>query len=65
MPATLARVEQENPAKIPLLLQGDISPEVMREYTDACEGYFEQKEIPEDKQVRKILAGLKDSCIKD
>jgi hypothetical protein len=37
----------------------------MREYTDACEGYFEQKEIPEDKQVRKILAGLKDTHIKD
>jgi hypothetical protein len=65
MPPNLARVKQENPAKIPILMPGDVTPEVMRDYTDACNGYFEQKEIPEDKQVRKILTGLKDTRIKD
>jgi hypothetical protein len=37
----------------------------MRDFQDACEGYFENKEVPADKQVRKILAGIKDDRVKD
>jgi hypothetical protein len=45
MHTNLARVEQENLTEIPILMPGDISPEVMHDYTDACEGYFEQKRL--------------------
>jgi hypothetical protein len=31
----------------------------------ACFGYFEHKDIAEEEQVRKILAGLQDSCVQD
>jgi hypothetical protein len=63
--ANRACVEQDNPTKFLILLPGDITPKVMHEYTNACAGYFEQKEIPEDNQVCKILAGLRDIRIKD
>jgi hypothetical protein len=56
-----ARIDQESSAQPPTLLAGDISPAVMREFEDCCIGYFENKEIAEDKQVHKILAGLKDT----
>lgn len=60
-----ALVKQDAPSKVPMLLPGDITPKVMHEYQDACVGYFEHKEIAEDKQVRKILAGLKDNRVKE
>lgn len=61
----IAYVEQETASKPPTLHAGDITPEVMREFEEACHGYFETKEIEDRKQVRKILAGLKDSRIRD
>jgi hypothetical protein len=64
-PRNVAYVEQESAAKPPTLHPGDITPAVMREFEDTCLGYFENKEIPSDKQVRKVLAGLKDSRIRD
>ena len=67
MPVQLkfASVEQDTPSKAPMLFSGDITPKVMREFEDACFGYFENKEIAADKQVRKILAGLKDDRVKE
>jgi hypothetical protein len=61
----LARVEQDSSARPPTLLAGDISPAVMREFKDSCIGYFENKDIDNDKQVRKILAGIKDMRVQD
>jgi hypothetical protein len=60
-----AYVEQDSAAKLPTLHAGDVSPSVMRDFEEACIGYFEMKEIADDKQVRKILPGLKDSRIRD
>ena len=37
----------------------------MRAYEQACYGYFDTKDIVEDKQVRKVLAGLRDPRIQD
>ncbi|GBE82211.1 hypothetical protein SCP_0405940 [Sparassis crispa] len=62
---TAASVEQDAPTKVPILLKGDITLAVMREYEDACKGYFEHKSVDAATQVRKIIAGLKYSCIKD
>jgi hypothetical protein len=61
----LATVEQDSPSKPPLLTPGDINPAVMRAFEMACLGYFENKDIQEDKQVRKILSGLQDTRLQD
>ena len=37
----------------------------MHTYENACLGFFENKDIAEDKQVRKILVGLQDGGIQD
>jgi hypothetical protein len=60
-----AVVEQDSPGRPPLLTAGDLTPTVMRSFEMACFGYFEHKDIAEDKQVRKILAGLQDNRIQD
>ena len=60
-----ATVEQDVPSKVPVLTPGDISPATMCEYKHACIGYFENKDIVPDKQVRKILSGIKDDRIKE
>jgi hypothetical protein len=64
-PKNTAYIKQDSSSKPPVLHPGDITPFVMHEFEDGCVGYFETKEIPEDKRVRKILAGLRDSRIKD
>jgi hypothetical protein len=64
-PKNTVYVDQDSPAKPPVLHPGDITPAVMREFEDSCIGYFENKEIEADKQVRKILTCLRDSRIKD
>jgi hypothetical protein len=61
----IARVEQDSASKAPILLAGDITPVVMREFEEGCVGYFETKEVEEEKMVWKILPGLKDSRIRD
>jgi hypothetical protein len=58
-------VEQDSPSKVPLLLPGDISPAIMREYEYTCLGYFDTKDIVPEKQVRKILVGLRDTRVQD
>jgi len=63
--AKYAYVDQESASRPPTLHAGDISLAVMREFEEACIGYFESKEVDEDKQVRKILPGLKDSRVRD
>jgi hypothetical protein len=60
-----ASVEQGSPSKVPILHAGDITPTVMREFEDACVSYFDHKNIAEDRQVRMISAGFKDTRIKD
>jgi hypothetical protein len=61
----MAVVEQDNLSKIPVLCSGDLNPSVMREYEQACLGYFDTRDIKPAKQVRKILAGFRDSRIQD
>ena len=58
-------VDQDAPSMVPILHPGNISPAVMREFQNGCLDYFDNKHMDEDKQVRKILPGLKDPCIHD
>jgi hypothetical protein len=61
----VAVIEQDLPGRPPLLTAGDLTPTVMHSFEMACFGYFEHKDIAEDKQVHKILAGLQDNRIQD
>jgi hypothetical protein len=61
----MAYVEQSAPSKPPILYPGDVSPEILLEFEIGCIGYFDTKEIAPDRQVRKIIAGLKDSRMRD
>lgn len=47
------------------LVVGDLNAAVMRDYVECCEGYFDNKDVPAEKQVRKIIAGIKDSRYRD
>ena len=55
-----ASVKQDSIMKPPILTASNISPAVMHEFEDTCLGFFESKEVADDKQVRKILASFKD-----
>jgi hypothetical protein len=61
----LASVEHKSPSHVPVLLTGDVTPEILREYENACIGYFETKDIEDGNKVRKILAGLRNTRILD
>jgi hypothetical protein len=58
-------IEQDSASRLPTLHADDITPAVMCEFEDACGRYFESKEIEEDKQVKGILPGIRDLCIRD
>jgi hypothetical protein len=60
-----ATVVQDSPSRPPILTAGDLTPAVMRSFETGCLGYFENKDIADDKQVRKILGGLQDTRIQD
>jgi hypothetical protein len=60
-----ASVDQSSPSKVPLLLAGDISPSIMREFKDGCQAYFDQKAVDAKMQVRMIVPGIRDCCIRD
>jgi hypothetical protein len=62
-PTNIARVDQDLPSKVPVLHSSVISPAVMREFQNSCLDYFDNKETVDDKQVRKILPGIKDPRI--
>jgi hypothetical protein len=55
-----ATIEQDTPNKVPILLLGDLNTAVIHDYVECCEGYFDNKDIPAEKQVCMILARIKD-----
>ena len=55
-----ATVEQEGPGKCPIMGEGDLNAKNAHQYDDYCNGYFDVKDIPEDKQVCKVIAGICD-----
>jgi hypothetical protein len=63
--SNFATVEQESPSCPPVLTAVDLTPAVAHSFEMVCLGYFEHKDIAEDKQVCKILAGLQDSQMQD
>jgi hypothetical protein len=46
-------------------MAGDITPAVMRDFEDSCNRYFDNKDVEDDKKVKKILSSFRDTRIKD
>lgn len=55
-----AMVEQSAPSKPPKLLAGELTPEVARDWDNACSTYFMHKEIIARDQVKMIAFGMLD-----
>ncbi|KAG2350852.1 hypothetical protein BDR05DRAFT_943190 [Suillus weaverae] len=55
-----ARVKQSAPNKPPKLLAGELTPEVARDWDNACATYFMHKGIDADDQVKMIAFGMLD-----
>ena len=60
-----ATIEQEGPRKCPTMGEGDLNAKNIHQYDNYCNGYFNVKDIPEDKQVCKVITGICDQCMKD
>ncbi|KAG1762163.1 hypothetical protein EV702DRAFT_352586 [Suillus placidus] len=55
-----ARVEQSAPSKPPKLLAGELTPEIARDWDNACTTYFMHKGIDAEDQVKMIAFGMLD-----
>ncbi|KAG0697134.1 hypothetical protein DFH29DRAFT_789824, partial [Suillus ampliporus] len=55
-----ARVEQSAPSKPPKLLAGELTPEIARDWDNACTTYFMHKGIDAGDQVKMIAFGMLD-----
>ena len=55
-----ATVKQEGPGKCPIMGEGNLNAKNSHQYDDYCNGYFDVKDIPADKQVCKVIAGIRD-----
>ena len=58
-------VKQENPGKCPILGEGDLNAKNAWQYDDYCNDYFDVKDVPEDKQVHKVIVGIHDQWMKN
>ncbi|KAI0091827.1 hypothetical protein BDY19DRAFT_904425 [Irpex rosettiformis] len=61
----IATVISSGPHKIPTLSSGETTIEVFMRWKDACEDYFEIKEIKEDKRMTHAGTGLQDLLVGD
>jgi hypothetical protein len=55
-----ARVEQPTPNKPPKLMAGELTPEVARDWDNACKTYFMHKNIEAANQVKMVAFGMQD-----
>lgn len=55
-----ASVEQAAPSKPPKLLAGELTPEVARDWENACTNYFLHKDVEAKIQVRMVAFGMLD-----
>lgn len=56
-----ATVDQSAPNKPPKLSSGELTPEVLRDWTNACATYFMHKEVEPKNQVKMIAFGMLDA----
>ena len=63
MPSNRAYVEQSSISKVPVLTTGSITPDVLANWWHRTLTYFEEKNIADVDQVRKVQWGLQDASI--
>ncbi|KAG1836531.1 hypothetical protein F4604DRAFT_1692804 [Suillus subluteus] len=51
------------PSKPPKLVAGELTPEVARDWENACSTYFMHKGIEEKNQVKMVAFGMLDPCL--
>ncbi|KZT17917.1 hypothetical protein NEOLEDRAFT_1152860 [Neolentinus lepideus HHB14362 ss-1] len=62
----MASVEQASSKSAPILSAGELTPQVLREWAEACEGYCENtKDLKPEDYVRKVSYGMRDPRIRD
>lgn len=49
----------------PVLTEGELSPYILTDWRTACGHFFEEKDVAEDKKVKKVVGGLRDPLISD
>ncbi|KAG1760009.1 hypothetical protein EDD22DRAFT_781723 [Suillus occidentalis] len=55
-----ASVEQSAPSKPPKLLAGELTPQIARDWENACSTYFMHKEVEEKNKVKMVAFGMLD-----
>ncbi|KAG6875896.1 hypothetical protein C0992_001883 [Termitomyces sp. T32_za158] len=59
-----ATVEDKG-TKPPVVSEGDLSPEVIKEFEHACLDFFDNKDIKSEDQVKRVLVSFKDHRLRD
>ncbi|KAI0085111.1 hypothetical protein BDY19DRAFT_876849, partial [Irpex rosettiformis] len=63
--STTATVVSTGPHKIPTLSSGELTIEVFMRWKDACEDYFEIKDVKDEKKVTHAGTGFQDLLVRD
>ncbi|KAG6884130.1 hypothetical protein C0992_006940 [Termitomyces sp. T32_za158] len=59
-----ATVEDKS-TKLPVVTEGDLTPEVIKDFEHACLDFFDNKDIKPEDQVKRMLVSFKDHCLHD
>jgi hypothetical protein len=62
---TFATVTSAGPNKVPMLSVGELTIEVFIQWKDACEDYFEIKDIADEKRVTHASTGFQNILVCD
>jgi hypothetical protein len=62
---TFATVTSASPNKVPMLLAGELTIEVFIQWKDACEDYFEIKDIADEKRVTHTSTRFQNILVRD
>lgn len=65
MSSSVATVVSAGPHKVPILTPGELNIETYMRWKDACEDYYEIKEVKNDKKVTHAGTGFQDLLIRD
>ena len=60
-----AQLEQADQTKPLVLTAGKVTPQILHEWEEACDGYFYHKKVKAEDQVHTVVLGLKDYCVAD
>lgn len=65
MSSKKATVKNRGSKYVPILTDGDINPDILVVYENACQDHFEEKGYTSNDQVKKILGGLQGALLRE